>query len=60
MGLRDLRSLDGVFAEGITDLDGLDFLGEFSKELIIDSSLNEDTGTSAAGLAVVPADQRHG
>ena len=41
--------------KGIANLDGLDRLGELCKELVINSGLDIDTTTSAAGLAVVPA-----
>jgi len=38
----------------IANLDGLDPLSEAGKELVVDSRLNKDTSTRAAGLAVVP------
>jgi len=44
-----------ALGKGIADLDGLDPLGEAGEELVVDSRLYKDTGTSTAGLAVVPA-----
>ena len=41
--------------EGVTDLDRLGLLGELGEEFVVDASLDEDTSTSATGLAVVPA-----
>jgi len=55
LDLRHLRSLIGVSTEGVSDLDGTSFLGELLQELVVDSGLDEDTRTSAACLAVVPA-----
>ena len=54
--LRDLGSLVGVLAEGVTDLDRLDLLGELFKEFFINFRLDEDATTSTATLAVVPAE----
>jgi len=55
LDLGHLRSLIGVSTEGVSDLDGTSFLGELLQELVVDSGLDEDTRTSAACLAVVPA-----
>ena len=44
-----------ALGKGIADLDCLDPLGEAGKELVVDSRLHKDAGTSAAGLTVVPA-----
>jgi len=47
-----------ALSKGIAGLDGLDPLNEAGKELVVDSRLHKDTGTSAAGLAVVPAENK--
>ena len=56
--MRDLWTLIDALDEGIANLDGLDLLGELSKELVVNSGLDIDATTSATGLAVVPAKQR--
>jgi len=58
LDLRNLWSLVHALGEGVTDLDCLDLFGELGKEFIVDSRLDKDTSTSAAGLTVVPAGQQ--
>jgi len=52
-----LWSLVDILTEGVTDLDRLDFLGEFFKEFVVDSRLDKDTRAGAASLTVIPAEQ---
>ena len=56
--MRNLWTLVDALDEGIANFDGLDFLGELGKELVVNSGLDIDATTSAAGLAVVPAKRR--
>lgn len=53
--LRDLGTLVSVLTEWVADLERLSLLGEPLEELVVDTLLNEDTRSSAACLAVVPA-----
>lgn len=54
--LADLRALESLVVEGVADLVGLGALLEGLNKLVIDALLNVDTGTGAAGLAVVEVD----
>jgi hypothetical protein len=54
--LRDLRTLEGLLVEWVTNLVLLSSLLEGSEELVVDGLLDEDTGTSTAALAVVVVD----
>lgn len=51
--LADLRTLEGVLGERISDLVLLSSLLEGLKELIIDALLDKDSTTGAAALSVV-------
>lgn len=54
--LGDLGTLEGLLKEWVTDLVGESTLLEGLEELVIDTLLDEDAGTSAAALAVVVVD----
>lgn len=54
--LRDLRTLEGLLVEWVTDLVLLSSLLEGSEELVVDAVLDVDTGTGAAALSVVVVD----
>ena len=54
--LRDLRTLEGLLVEGVANLVLLSSLLEGSEELVVDTLLDVDTGTSAAALTVVVVD----
>jgi hypothetical protein len=54
--LRDLRTLEGLLVEWVTNLVLLSSLLEGSEELVVDGLLDEDTGTGTAALAVVVVD----
>lgn len=56
--LADLRALEGVVGERVTDLVLLGTLPELSDELVVDALLHEDAGTSAAALPVVVVDAK--
>jgi hypothetical protein len=55
LDLGNLGTLVGALAEGVANFDGTSLLSELLQELIVNPSLHEDTGTSAACLPVVPA-----
>jgi hypothetical protein len=44
---------EGVGAEGVAGLEGLDLRGKLLDELVVDALLNEDAGSGAAALATV-------
>ena len=54
LAFRDLRSLVDALSKGIAGPDGLDPFNE----AVVESRLHKDMGTSAAGLAVVPAENK--
>lgn len=58
--LRDLRTLESVGSEGVAELVGGGALLEAGNELVVDAFLDQDTGTSAAALAVVEEDTEVG
>lgn len=51
--LRDLRTLEGIALEWVTDLESLDLCSELLHELVVDAFLDVDSGSSAAALSVV-------
>lgn len=55
LDVRDLGSLVNVAAEGVTHADRSRLLSEALEEFVVDARLDEDTGSSAARLTVVPA-----
>jgi len=55
LNLGNLGTLVGALAEGVTNFDRTSLLSETLEELVVNPSLHEDTGTSAACLPVVPA-----
>lgn len=58
--LRDLRALEGTLLEGVSELVLSRTLLEASDELVVDTLLNQQTGTCAAALAVVEEDTEVG
>ena len=59
--LCDLGTLESVFGEGVADFgEGRSDLLEFRDELVVDAFLDEDTGSSAADLALVVHDPAMG
>ncbi|KAI6769769.1 hypothetical protein HG530_004398 [Fusarium avenaceum] len=54
--LRDLRTLEGLLVEGVTNLVLLSSLLEGLEELVVDTLLDKDTSTSTAALSVVVVD----
>lgn len=56
--LADLRTLEGLLVEWVTNLVGLSTLLESLEELVVDFLLHEDAGTSTAALAVVVIDTK--
>lgn len=55
VGLRYLRTLVRIVSEWVTELDRRCLRGEPLEELVVDPRLDEDPGTGATCLAVVPA-----
>ena len=58
LDLADLRTLEGLGIEGVTNLVGSGALLECLEELVVDVLLDKDTGTGAAALAVVEVDAK--
>lgn len=56
LDLGDLWALEGIILEWISDLVCVCALTETGNELVVDTSLDVDTGAGAAGLAVVEED----
>lgn len=54
--LADLRALESLGVEWITDFEGPDVLGELLHEGVVDAFLDVDSGTGAAALSVVEVD----
>lgn len=58
LDLADLRTLERLGIEGVTNLVGRGALLECLEELVVDVLLDKDTGTGAAALAVVEVDAK--
>jgi hypothetical protein len=56
LDLRDLRTLEGIGLEGVTNLQRLDVRQELFLELVVHLFVNKDSGTGTACLAVVEED----
>lgn len=56
--LADLRTLEGLLVEGVADVVGIGTGLEGLDELVVYALLDVDTGTGAAGLAVVVVDTK--
>lgn len=56
--LRDLGTLEGLLVEGVTQLVLSSALLEAGNELVVDTLLDQNTGTGAAALAVVVEDTK--
>lgn len=56
LNLRDLGSLESSLVEGVTESKGLDLGKVLLHELLVDTLLNEDSGSSTASLSVVEED----
>ena len=60
LSLRDHWALVRVLVEGISDLERLGLLLEAGGELVVDTLLDEDSGSSATRLTAVEAGVRNG
>lgn len=58
--LRDLRTLEGVLLEGVSELVLRSTLLEAGNELVVQTFLDKDTGSSTAALAMVEEDTEVG